>query len=213
MSDGMRIKVAKNGPYTVFGRVPLNEETIKVDAMGRAEKWVETKRYYPNEVYVLCRCGKSADKPFCTGDHVNFDGAETAKRNTFDENAETYPGCDGVELLQDPVLCVGAGFCHARQNVGRAVRSEKTLDAALQQTYDCPGGSLVIKINGEKQEPRLEKSITAVVTKRGSGPLWVKGGIPIEAADGHVYETRNRVALCGCGRSGNKPFCDGAHLR
>ena len=49
-------------------------------------------------------------------------------------------------------------------------------------------------------------------TARGcSGPLWVQGGIAIESADGTVYERRNRVALCRCGQSRNKPYCDGTH--
>ena len=46
-----------------------------------------------------------------------------------------------------------------------------------------------------------------------SGPLWVKGGVAIEASDGFAYETRNRVTLCRCGRSSNKPFCDGTHCK
>ena len=37
------------------------------------------------------------------------------------------------------------------------------------------------------------------------------GGIPIHGADGQAYEVRNRVTLCRCGRSANKPYCDGAH--
>jgi len=44
------------------------------------------------------------------------------------------------------------------------------------------------------------------------GPLWVRGGIPIKSADGKPYEIRNRVILCRCGRSKNKPFCDGSHI-
>ena len=44
-----------------------------------------------------------------------------------------------------------------------------------------------------------------------SGPLWVRGGIPIESADGKRYERRNRVTLCRCGASTNKPFCNGSH--
>jgi CDGSH-type Zn-finger protein len=46
-----------------------------------------------------------------------------------------------------------------------------------------------------------------------NGPLWVLGGIPIEAPDGFVYEVRNRQLLCRCGHSQNKPFCDGTHWR
>ncbi|UCF09264.1 MAG: CDGSH iron-sulfur domain-containing protein, partial [Thermoplasmata archaeon] len=44
------------------------------------------------------------------------------------------------------------------------------------------------------------------------GPIWVRGRIPIESADGHIYEIRNRVTLCRCGWSSNKPFCDSSHL-
>ena len=36
---------------------------------------------------------------------------------------------------------------------------------------------------------------------------------PIESADGKKYEIRNRVTLCRCGKSNNKPFCDGNHLQ
>ncbi|HYX79111.1 MAG TPA: CDGSH iron-sulfur domain-containing protein, partial [Actinomycetota bacterium] len=44
-----------------------------------------------------------------------------------------------------------------------------------------------------------------------SGPLWVRGGIQVIAADGFRYEVRNRQTLCRCGQSQNKPFCDGSH--
>jgi CDGSH-type Zn-finger protein len=44
-----------------------------------------------------------------------------------------------------------------------------------------------------------------------SGPLYVQGGIPIHSSDGKRYEVRNRVALCRCGVSANKPFCNGSH--
>ncbi|HET8688843.1 MAG TPA: CDGSH iron-sulfur domain-containing protein [Methanosarcina sp.] len=40
----------------------------------------------------------------------------------------------------------------------------------------------------------------------------MRGGIPIESADGKQYEIRNRVTLCRCGKSRNKPFCDGSHV-
>jgi CDGSH-type Zn-finger protein len=44
-----------------------------------------------------------------------------------------------------------------------------------------------------------------------TGSLWVTGNIPVERADGQPFETRNRVTLCGCGRSKIKPLCDGTH--
>jgi len=212
MSDDMKIKVSKDGPYTVFGGIPLKEENIQKDSMGKPDKWVEGKKFSPNGTYVLCRCGKSTNKPFCTGDHVGTDGTETAKRKTFDETAQVCAKAEGIELYQDPILCVGAGFCHGKNYVDKTIKKPETRNIALQQTYDCPGGSLLIKINGVPQEPKLEKSISVTSLER-PGPMLVKGGIQVESADGYKYEARNRVALCTCGKSKNKPFCDASHLR
>ncbi|MGA8623090.1 MAG: CDGSH iron-sulfur domain-containing protein [Candidatus Sulfotelmatobacter sp.] len=41
--------------------------------------------------------------------------------------------------------------------------------------------------------------------------MWVRGGIALVGADGQAYEIRNRMTLCRCGKSENKPFCNGAH--
>ena len=62
-------------------------------------------------------------------------------------------------------------------------------------------------------EPNLEKSIGAIEDPAiGTfGPLWIRGGIPIYSADDKLYEVRNRVTLCRCGKSTNKPFCDSSH--
>jgi CDGSH-type Zn-finger protein len=45
------------------------------------------------------------------------------------------------------------------------------------------------------------------------GPLWVRGGIPVVSDDGKPYIVRNRFTLCRCGKSRNKPFCDGSHIQ
>ncbi|HEY2476158.1 MAG TPA: CDGSH iron-sulfur domain-containing protein [Candidatus Cybelea sp.] len=62
-------------------------------------------------------------------------------------------------------------------------------------------------------EPRLEPSISLIEdpAMKCSGPLWVRGGVRIEGAGGQEFEVRNRVTLCRCGASQNKPFCDGTH--
>jgi CDGSH-type Zn-finger protein len=44
-----------------------------------------------------------------------------------------------------------------------------------------------------------------------SGPIWVRGGISVYSGQGMLYEVRNRVTLCRCGKSTNKPFCDSSH--
>jgi CDGSH-type Zn-finger protein len=44
-----------------------------------------------------------------------------------------------------------------------------------------------------------------------SSAIRLTGGIAVISASGREYEVRERVALCRCWVSSNKPFCDGSH--
>jgi CDGSH-type Zn-finger protein len=49
------------------------------------------------------------------------------------------------------------------------------------------------------------------ITVRDNGPYLVRGGVTVTDAAGNTYESQDVVALCRCGHSANKPFCDGTH--
>ena len=49
------------------------------------------------------------------------------------------------------------------------------------------------------------------ISVRDNGPYLVKGGVEVTDADGKSYAKQEVIALCRCGHSANKPFCDGAH--
>jgi CDGSH-type Zn-finger protein len=51
------------------------------------------------------------------------------------------------------------------------------------------------------------------ITPTDNGPYLVSGGAMLVDAEGKEYEVRDPVALCRCGHSSAKPFCDGAHER
>ncbi|WP_410507144.1 CDGSH iron-sulfur domain-containing protein [Methanosarcina hadiensis] len=74
--------------------------------------------------------------------------------------------------------------------------------------FNYPSGRLEILDNstGKVIEPEFEKSIDVVEypSCNEQGPLWVRGGIPVESAEGRKYEIRNRVTLCRCGKSKNR---------
>jgi CDGSH-type Zn-finger protein len=219
MSDSPKITVMKNGPYLVTGNIPLEKE-IAVTEVIFPVRWVKGEKIPVKGQYTLCRCGRSSKMPFCDGSHVKvpFDGTETAKNVSFELRAEKVTG-PGVDLADVVELCSGARFCDV--GGGTWVLTEKSDDPAakqkaIQQTFDCPSGRLVAidKDTGKPIEPLFEKSISATEDQVSgiSGPLWVKGGIPVESSDGSAYEIRNRVTLCRCGQSANKPFCDGKHM-
>lgn len=217
--NNLKITIARNGPYIVSGGVPLTIQKILLDADGECRGWQEMKRFPEQMTYTLCRCGKSRSMPYCDNSHnKGFDGSETAGYELYSEQCKTYIG-ETIDLADARKLCMHAGFCDRAGGIWNLVKRSDEPEArkmAIEESCDCPSGRLVIKDkDGNLIEPTLEPSIGIIQSYKGefNGPIWVRGGIPIVSADGGQYEVRNRVTLCGCGRSHNKPFCDGTHLR
>lgn len=214
-----KIKVTKDGPYVVTGGVPLTEQEICVDGEGECHGWKQKEQYPTQNTYALCRCGRSSRMPFCDGSHVSagFDGTETATDCSYDEQAIECGG-PALRLTDAKALCAGARFCHRAGGAWALARQAEDPEArqtAIEECEECPSGRLVAwDQDNEPIEPDLEPSIGLVEDrpKGKMGPIWVRGGIQIESSDGQLYERRNRVTLCRCGKSANMPFCDGSHL-
>lgn len=217
--DDMSITVTKGGPYRITGAVPLARQTIVTDEEGFSVEWRQGETFATEREYELCRCGRSDTTPFCDGktcERVGFDGTETASRAPYIEQAEELEGPNLV-LTDAERLCSFARFCdyggQVWNLVGRPDEDSATL--MVRDTTRCPSGRLVSWDLRTRSafEAEFEPSIGVVEdpTQGVSGPLWVRGGIQVIAADGYRYEVRNRQTLCRCGQSRNKPFCDGTH--
>jgi CDGSH-type Zn-finger protein len=214
-----KIKITKNGPYVITGRVPLSVQNIRADDDDQCHGWKEGKKYPEQENYALCRCGHSKSNPFCDGTHarVKFDGTEEANYTPYLEQAIEIRG-PALKLTDAEDFCASARFCHRDGGTWTLTKQSDNAEArkiAIEEAWDCPSGRLVVWDNeGKAIEPDFEPSIGLVEdTQAGKmGPIWVRGGIPVEAADGTTYEIRNRVTLCRCGKSSNVPFCDSSHL-
>ena len=46
-----------------------------------------------------------------------------------------------------------------------------------------------------------------------NGPFIVNGAVELKDAEGNAYPAKQRIALCRCGASTTKPFCDGTHSK
>lgn len=216
-SNKFKIKVSNNGPYLISGGIPISHQIIGTDAEGYSYEWRMGDTYPPQENYALCRCGNSSNKPFCDGTHlkVGFHGAETASRKPYLKQAEEIKG-PVLKLTDAQDLCAFARFCDRAGGIWNLTLQSKDPNAretAIEEVKNCPSGRLVIWDKDKEIEPQFEPSIGLVEDcEEGiSGPIWVRGGIPVESADGITYEIRNRVTLCRCGKSSNKPFCDSSH--
>jgi CDGSH-type Zn-finger protein len=214
MTDGPRIRVLRDGPYEVTG-VPLGRTAQVETEHGEPIDFEPLQPLEVDEPYRLCRCGRSSTQPFCddTGDE-GFDGTEVADRGPRADRATTWPGV-GVVMTDDFSLCTHAGYCG-----DRFTRVWEMLDESedpeirerLQRMVSlCPSGRLAYA--PAEGEPDVEPAFERHLALCRNGPILVRGGVRVESEDGEPYEVRNRMALCRCGRSANKPFCDGTHER
>jgi CDGSH-type Zn-finger protein len=198
MSDLPNIECVPNGPLRVRGGATLR------NAKGEA---LPTK-----DVTVLCRCGGSANKPYCDGTHRSngFTSAKLADRTP--DQIDTYRG-KHITLHDNRSICAHAGRC--TDGLPAAFREDKepfvdpdgaTADKMIDIVGKCPSGALSYAINGQPGgEPPRPPVI--VVTP---GPYAVMGNIAIDQAQ-NAGASRERYTLCRCGSSKNKPFCDGTH--
>ena len=212
-SPRQRIEVMPHGPYEVSGDVPLHPKTIVRSDKGEAMTWSTGDELGHPRTYLLCRCGQSDNKPFCDGTHAFdlFDGTESAPTTTSAERVEVHDG-PAIRVLKDGDLCQHAGFCGSKARSWFDMIPEtddhQVRVQLLGMIEHCPSGALSYELDGERIEPDLPVAVSPVT----DGPLFVSGGIEIERTSGELLETRNRVTLCRCGQSRNKPLCDGTHF-
>ena len=219
MDKKMEITILENGPYLVEGNVPLYEKYNTLKEGRRTHQLIEGRKLPQSESYRLCRCGHTSTPPFCDNSHteIDFDGTETASNAPYRERAKSV---EGPELtILDDGRCSLAKFCHGDKGSAWTLTMSSNFpdckEAAIIAASDCPTGRLVaLDDEGNEIENNYEPSIDIIqepIQEVSSG-IFVKGGIPLVSESGRVYETRNRYMLCRCGKSYNKPFCDGAHI-
>jgi len=128
-----------------------------------------------------------------------------------------YAG-SAIEVQWEPRLCIHVRNCvralpqvfdpEARPWV---VVDAADADAVAATIETCPTGALHYRrLDGGREEQPQEDTM---VEPRPNGPLFVRGLVRIVGQDGGLIREDTRLALCRCGASENKPFCDGSHRR
>ena len=124
-------------------------------------------------------------------------------------------GTDEIVVEWEPRLCFHSGNCSRllprvfdrdrRPWVKADGASTDEIELTVNQ---CPSGALrTRRLEGASVLPSQQREIR--VAK--GGPLLVRGGIRVTDSDGNLLYEGDRAALCRCGGSSNKPFCDGTH--
>ena len=130
---------------------------------------------------------------------------------------KSYEG-DGIVIGWEPSLCIHVANCiralprvfdpEARPWISTGAATAGELAAAIEK---CPTGALTYRrTDGAPQE---QAPLPATIQPRTNGPLFVRGEVEVVDLQGNVTREARRMALCRCGHSGNKPYCDLSHRR
>ena len=132
----------------------------------------------------------------------------------MDANDKGRPyAADGITVFYNARLCVHAAACvRGLPGVFDAdarpwIRpGNATPDEIAQVIERCPTGALRYERDGGP--PETARAAIAFVL---DGPIAVRGEVRIRDETGRVVYEGHRAALCRCGASRNKPFCDRSH--
>jgi CDGSH-type Zn-finger protein/ferredoxin len=197
-----RITVAPAGPYIVEGIAGVTgADGQAVPAQPRM---------------VLCRCGQSANKPFCDGAHAarGFTGetaAQVGVSKTHLYRGQELTGSYNRTICAHAAACVTGLPAVFDMNARPWIQPDNSeAEAVIETIRACPSGALNYSI--EEQTPVDPQTPTAI-TVQPNGPLAVDGpaelvGDGLQRADGGA---NTKCTLCRCGASDSSPFCDGSH--
>ncbi len=196
MSNKLTLKIIENGPIAVSGYQAIHY---------CGEKLESTDTVY------LCRCGDSQNPPFCDGSH---------SKNGFSGDNEQLDKAElvtweGVTLRTqfNKNVCMHAFYCKPLK-----VLRERELDgdsAAADEIKKviatCPSGALAYEEKSDNSMSEFE-DIDCVDIMEG-GEIRIQSAFECDGLERQQNQPANRMTLCRCGLSKNKPFCDGKHRK
>jgi uncharacterized Fe-S cluster protein YjdI/CDGSH-type Zn-finger protein len=133
------------------------------------------------------------------------------------DTGKKYPAPD-ILVYYQPRLCIHAAECvRGLPEVFDTSRKpwiapqQASAQAIAEVIERCPSGALQYeRLDGGAQEPVPQSASVRLVP---DGPLYVRGPITLKDPEGNMIFRSTRAALCRCGASQNKPFCDNSHLQ
>ncbi len=127
-----------------------------------------------------------------------------------------------ITIVWQPDVCIHSTFCwkglvevfnpHKRPWIDMDGASTERI---IEQVKKCPSGALSFFQNKEEKSAGGEKTVhtETIVEVSPNGPLMVYGNVTVKDAHGNEKKHNKVTALCRCGASGNKPYCDGTHRK
>lgn len=199
MSKPVTIKAAQDGPYIVKDLQNFSNRN------GAKEC---------KEAMGLCRCGQSANKPYCDGTHKKIGFSSENQLDSGKDRLDTYQG-KKITIHDNRSICAHAGYCTDGLPAVFRHRQDPFVDPdgagitdIIEIINQCPSGALSYTIEDEG-ETRVISDASIFIAP--NGPYVVKGkAVLLDTVKGQGA-SESLCTLCRCGASKNKPFCDGSH--
>jgi CDGSH-type Zn-finger protein len=203
-----RIACLPNGPYYLLNDMEAAPVANLRRASGEACATVRG--------VALCRCGGSANKPFCDGTHGRNGFRDDNTADSSKNKRQAYAG-KRITILDNRAICAHAAFCTDELKSVFRQHDEPWIDPdgaeveeIIKTIRKCPSGALSYAIDGVEAQPPQRPPM---VTVTENGPYAVTGGIELMGVKFGDGASSEHYTLCRCGASANKPFCDGSHWR
>ena len=170
---------------------------------------IETKK-----TMALCRCGQSANKPFCDGTHARVGFSSEKLEGRVEDKRETYVG-KKITIHDNRGICAHAGYC--TDNLASVFRMKQepwidpdaaSVEEIIATIQKCPSGALSYSVDDVEYRDRDGEPGIFVAP---NGPYVVSGGADLGDTPRAEGTSEEHFTLCRCGASKNKPFCDGSH--
>jgi CDGSH-type Zn-finger protein len=160
----------------------------------------------------LCRCGGSSHKPFCDGTHKKIGFSGEPLSGPSKSKTDDYVGKE-LTIHDNRFICAHTGFCTGHSpdvfdvKIDPWINTDRDPAAKTIETIKmCPSGALSYIVNGTLFRDQARAPSIRLMK---DGPLSVAGS-PELRSDARPLSPEH-YALCRCGASKNKPFCDGSH--
>jgi CDGSH-type Zn-finger protein len=201
-----RIACLPNGPYYLLNDMEAAPVANLRRASGEACATVRG--------VALCRCGGSANKPFCDGTHGRNGFRDDNTADSSKNKRQAYAG-KRITILDNRAICAHAAFCTDELKSVFRQHDEPWIDPdgaeveeIIKTIRKCPSGALSYAIDGVEAQPPQRPPM---VTVTENGPYAVTGGIELMGVKFGDGASSEHYTLCRCGASKNKSFCDGSH--
>lgn len=137
----------------------------------------------------------------------------------MDQGIKRYSNGE-ITVLWEAAKCMHSGVCTRGlpavfdpQKKPWITIGAATSDAIVAQVARCPSGALSIAPTVAEPVGATGTTASTTVQVRPDGPLMISGQFTLTHRDGRIERCEGTTALCRCGGSANKPFCDGSHKR